>query len=177
MDDPKTRMRAKEPEEPGPQMITLSLEQLKELVGQRGDTDDFLKKQAMYQAEATKKALRPENESHPGISVYNPEGERDHPTPDLKCKVFWCGYPEQKENLTATEVAVINQIEEPGEFLFHRTDGSVEKATIEIERDARGTATRILVSFPCQGQNKHNLPSKTALLQEVLGQTAAVGAR
>ena len=179
MDDPKTRMRAKEPDEAplATQLITLTAEQFAQLLGTRTDSDDFLKKQAQFQAEATKKALRPENEAHPGISVYNPLGERDHPNPDLKCKVFWCGYPELKENLTREEVIAFNAIDEPGEYLFHRTDGSVEKATVEIERDARGAATRLLIGFPCQGQNKHNLPSKLALLAELHGQAAAVGAR
>ena len=170
--DPKDYAKTKEADGPT-QFITLTAEQFAQLVGTKQDSDEFLKKQAQYQAEATKRAMRPENETHPGVSVYNPLGERDHPKPPLKCKMFWCGVDEQIEVLTREEVELMNQLM-PGSYPFHRTDGSVDKLTVTAESDAYGVWTRMFVDFPATGDARANLPSRVAMLREVL---APVGAR
>lgn len=166
--DPKHYAKVNHDDEPEALTIKDLIQALQAL---RGDDDETLQKRAKYEAEAHARLQRKENETHPGISVYNPQGERDHPHPDLKCKIFWCGYPEQKETLTGEEIALLNQLDEPGEFLFHKTDGSVEKAIVSGEKDARGQWVRLLINFPCQGDNRHNLPTKVALLREILKQT------
>ena len=176
MDDPKLRMKAREDDAPAaPQFIALTPEQFAALAGPRQDSDEFLKKQAQYQAEATKRAMRPENEQHPGVSVFRPQGRDD--TLQLKCKMFWVGFPLEADNLTAEEIALLNQVDAVGEFLFHKTDGSPAKFTITGEKNALGQWTRLLLHFSCRGSDRHNQPGMIALLREVLPQMAPVGVR
>lgn len=164
MDDPKMRVKS-EPAEAPPQFITLTPEQFAALAGGRADSDDVLRKQAQFQAEATKKALRPENEQHPGISVFRPNGRDD--TLQLKCKMTWVGYPLDADGVTPEEIAALNEIDQIGEFPYHKTDGSLEKFTIRGEKDAHGRWSALHFSFPCRGINKHNQPSKVNQLREV----------
>lgn len=147
-----------------PQLMTLTMEQFERLLGNRGDSDEFLKKQAQYQAEANKKALRPENEQHPGISVYRPNGRKNL---ELKCKTFWVGYPLDVDTLTEDEVRLINEIDRVGEYTFTKSDGSASKISVTGERDANGNWTRMLFHFPCQGDDRYSLPSMKSILTEV----------
>ena len=148
-----------------PQFITLTPDQLQQLIGNR-DTDEFLRKQAQYQAEANKKALRPENEQHPGISVYRPEGRKDELA--LRCKTYWVGYPLLADNLTEVEIGLLNQIDRVGEYPFTKSDGSVAKLTVSGERDANGKLSRLLFDFPCKGDDRYNLPAMASMLREVI---------
>lgn len=166
IDDPKTRQREEKAE--APQLITLTTEQFAQLLGTQRDSDEYLKKQAQYQAEANKRLLRPENEQHPGVSVYRPNGRKDGLA--LKCKMYWCGYPMDAETETEEELTLLNQIDQVGEFTYHKTDGTIEKFTITGEKDAAGNWARILLHFPCQGDHRHNQPTKVAQLREVLAQ-------
>ena len=170
--DPKT-YATREPADAKP--TAMSLEDLvSALRSAVGNDDDSLKKRAAYEAEAHARLNHRENTEHPGISVYSfPEGDVQRPKAELKCAMFWVGYPLTKETLTPGEIDLLNRVEEPGDFLFHRTDGSAEKLTIDGQKDAKGAWQRITFHFPCQGQNKHNVPSLTALLREVLGLATA----
>ena len=152
-----------------PQFITLSPEQFAQIVGSREGSDDYLRKMAEFQAQATKKALRPENEQAPGISAFNPLGERDHPRPKLKCKMFWVGYPLEIEALTREEATLLNRVEQVGQFTFTRADGSPDTIEVRGTRDANGTWQQIEFLFACQGDKKNNLPPMTAMLRDILG--------
>lgn len=135
----------------------------------KGSDDETLKKRAQYEAEAHVRLTKRENETHPGISVFNPQGERDHPKPELKCRMFWVGFPLEKDALTPTEIALLNQVEEVGKFSFTRTDGSPDTMVIEGERDANGDWAKLEFIFPARGDKKNNLPSMVSMLREVLG--------
>jgi hypothetical protein len=145
----------------------VNLADFAELVKQlRGDDDESLRKRAEYDAEAHLRLTRRENDTHPDISVYSyPEGNVARPKPPLKCKMFWCGYDEPWDNLTPDEIICLNHAT-PGNFRFHRTDGKEEKLTVTAEQDAAGKLTKMYFWFPCQGQDKHNVPSKPVLLRE-----------
>jgi hypothetical protein len=165
--DPKTYARTDD-ERP----VALTMTQLKELIASaRGDqgSDDYLRKMAEYQAEANRRALRPENEQHPGISVYsNPDGDLKDQKPDLKAKVFWVGYPLEKDTLTPEEVALINDLQ-PGNYSFTRTDGTKAQAEVTARLDAGGAIARLEVVFPAKGDAHKTLPPMTVMLREMLG--------
>lgn len=161
---------AKTKDEDAPTQFVLTEEQLQKLLAgaKGGDSDELLRKQAEYQAEANRKAMRPENERAPGVSVFNPAGERDYPKAKLKCEMTWVGYPLDPRNLTPEEVDVLNRAE-IGEYLFHRTDGSEEKLTVDGRTDAKGQVRKLLFYFPCRGDNKANLPGMVPMLREAFG--------
>lgn len=132
-----------------------------------GNDDDSLKKRAEYEAEAHKRINKRENEQHPGISVYSyPEGDIAHPKPALKCKMYWVGYDLHTDTLTPEEVRLLN-LAKPGEFQFHKTDGSLSTLTVTSKALADGSLERLEFQFPCRGDNRHNLPSKVSMLTEV----------
>lgn len=142
--------------------------QLKEIAALlRGDDDETLKKRAQFEAEAHQKLTKRENETHPGISVFNPLGERDHPNPTLKCKMYWCGYDLQAEQLTRVEIELLNQAI-PGEFSFTRTDGSPERLTITGTKNPDGSFEKLEFLFASKGDNRHNLPSMAAMLRQCI---------
>lgn len=168
--DPRTYAK-KEDEIPAP-TVNLTMDQLKELIREaRGvqDTDDYIQRVADANAQANKRALRPENEQHPGISVFSyPEGDQAHPKPDLKAKVFWVGYPLEKDTLTPEEVALVNELE-PGTYTFTRTDNSVAQVVIEAKYDAAGQVARLEVTFPAKGDAHKLLPPMVVMLRAMLG--------
>lgn len=132
-----------------------------------GNDDDAMKRRAEYEAEAHKRLNKRENEQHPGISVYSyPEGDLAHPKPNLKAKMFWVGYDLTTDTLTPEEVRLLN-LAKPGEFQFHKTDGSLSTLAVTGSAKADGSLERMEFHFPCRGDNRHNLPSKTAMLREI----------
>lgn len=175
MDDPKARFKSKGEDEPAAvaptvQMLAITPEMLAELLKGRSDSDDFLQKQARYQAEAHQRLVNPSNPNHPGISVYsNPKGEVADPKPPLKCQMFWVGYEETIDTLTPIEVDLLNQMV-PGEYQFSRTDGTPEKLSVTGETDSRGRLTKMNFLFTCRGEFRHNLPGKVQMLREALGE-------
>jgi hypothetical protein len=65
-------------------------------------------------AEATHKAMRPENAVHPHISVYSyPEGDIERPKPKLTRDTFFCGIREEEDRLTPSEILAFNAITQP----------------------------------------------------------------
>lgn len=59
---------------------------------------------------AQRKALRPENEQHPGISVYSyPEGELARPKPPLRRETYFCGAREKADLLDPQEIELYNR--------------------------------------------------------------------
>lgn len=127
--------------------------------------------QATIQAQAQKKALRPENEIAPGISVFsNPRGDRDDPKPPFKCKMFWCGTVQQIETCTPTEVALLNDLE-PGEYICSRTDGVPMKVKVRaVKNEVTEKVEELHVDFNHKGLNKHNLFSMSHMLTEMAEQ-------
>ena len=146
----------------------LSLEDLVlALKAASGNDDDSLKKRAEYEAEAHKRVNERENKQHPAISVYsNPLGDIADPKPPLKCKMFWVGYDLRTDTLTPEEVRLLN-LAKAGDFQFHKTDGSISTLKVTSGAMNDGSLERLEFHFPCRGDNRHNLPSMTAMLREV----------
>lgn len=135
-----------------------------------GLTDDrleqILTRVTQMSAEAHERAANPSNKTHPGISVFSyPEGDRARPRPELKCPMFWLEYPLERDTTSAEEIELLN-LAEPGVYTFRRTDGrTLEKLTIEGERDAGGTITRLLFSFPVK-EHRDSLPGTPQMLRD-----------
>ena len=156
--------------------ITLDLEELKELLsGNRLSKDEqleLIQKQAEANAEAHRRLLRPENATHPGISVYSyPEGEAARPKGDLDCKTTWAGTVLEPSTLTPEELTLANAVPE-GEYLCKRADGGNMKVTVAAERHPSGKFVKKDIFFVTRGVLKHNLSSMAAMLQEMVAQAA-----
>ena len=169
-----------------PQVLPLTTDQFAELVKAikgGADEDDLLKKRAEYDAQAMRRALHPENEQHPGISVFShPEGDQKHPKEPLVCEMFWVGYPEMAETLTVEESRLLNllaaktQLAGNKSYSVTRTDGSPMKVDVTCEADHTGALRKLEIFFPCRGEAKNNLPSKASMLREMLGELSATEA-
>lgn len=97
----------------------------------------------------------PEIKVHPNISAFNPEGERDHPNPGLKCEMFQGVYDDQQKiapafeyiQTTRAEQVALNAVE-PGVYRVSRFDGTRGDLIVEGRRDADGTLSRMVFAFP-----------------------------
>lgn len=128
----------------------------------------ILSRVAQMSADAQERAVNPSNKTHPGISVYSyPEGDRARPRPDLKCKMFWCGYPIDKDTSTAEEIELLNQAV-PGKFSFKRTDRTTDDLTVTGESDAAGNLSRLLFTFEAK-ERRDSLPPMSDLLRSAYG--------
>jgi hypothetical protein len=137
----------------------------------RGGQSDQVEAQAQIHALAMKKQLRPENETHPDISVFNPRGERDHPRPRLMCEMFLGPYPLERDVLTWRELELLNQLE-PGLYDITKADGSVVPFHVipRLRADGR-TVERLTIAFPCADDDqKQNFPPFATMLREVVDQ-------
>lgn len=153
----------------------------------KGDDEDTLKKRAQYDAEANRQVLRPENQSHPGISEFNPAGERDHPKPPLACEVFWLNDPQDNEKITLEENRLFNILERKvfasgftevnaqgqpcKRFHCRKLDGS--KLVVDV-MGTRGDdkMLRLIILFPAGRDQKAGLPSMAQVLQQMTGEQA-----
>lgn len=99
---------------------------------------------------------------YPGISAFNPLGEKNHPRPELVGKVFWLGYLLHKDELTKAEIDYINQLQ-PG--LYHNGTWTVMNL-----RPGVANTQELLVLFPCKDPDvRANLPrSMTEMLREMV---------
>lgn len=100
--------------------------------------------------------------TYPGISAFNPLGEKEHPRPELVGKVYWLGYLLHKEELTKAEIDFVNQLQ-PG--LYHNGSWTVMNL-----RPGVANTQELLVLFPCKDPDvRANLPrSMTEMLREMV---------
>lgn len=61
-------------------------------------------------ADATERTVIRSNATHPGVSVFNPKGQRDNPKPTLNAKTLFLGVPQFEDTLTETEINLFNAI-------------------------------------------------------------------
>jgi len=121
-------------------------------------------------AEATRKALKPENAQHPDVSAFNPEGERDHPRPRLRRKTFWAGTELHEDELSREEIELFNQVE-------HTVEARNGVWRAELKRTATDGTSELHVTFPCANtDDRMDLPSLKLMMRELLGGTKAVDA-
>jgi hypothetical protein len=137
----------------------------------KGNSTDQVEAQAQIHALAMRKQLRPENDTHPDFSVFNPRGERDHPRPQLVCEMFLGPYPLERQTLTVKECELLNQLE-PGLYDITKADGSIVPFHVipRLRVDGK-TIERITIAFPCADDDqKQNFPSFASMLREVVDQ-------
>lgn len=129
---------------------------------------------ATIHAKAMKKALHPENETHPAISVYNPLGERDHPR-QKPSHIFIIGPypicdPGNYDTTTATEIALLNQLK-AGQYPVTKADGSQVRILVKTEGDASGKPYRTVLFADGKGimddEQKNNWGSLLQILTEI----------
>lgn len=112
-----------------------------------------------------RKAMKPENDRHPGISAFNPEGDRDHPKPGLVRKTYFNGIPEDHDALTPLEIDLYNR------FTMTRT---ARQGMWKAEVLRNGSAEELWISTePKTLDGRQSLPKLTMLLRELLDGAAA----
>jgi len=124
-----------------------------------------------------------ENRVAPGVSAFNPDGERDNPRPHLKCKHVWqCGFPVIQKASTKEELELINLlIDEVNrcrrehiplkEYMVSKADGRQARVTLEADYNATTDMVENLhINYPVRDQDmRSGLYSFTLMLQEMLG--------
>jgi hypothetical protein len=120
-------------------------------------------------AESTRKALKPENAMDPGISVFNPLGERDNARPQLKHKVLFCGMELDREELTLGEIELFNKFE-------HSCVARNGSWRADVKPGAKGGKSELTISIPvATTDDRMELPNGISLiLTELLGGEKAV---
>ena len=166
---------AKKDEQP---TMAAVLAKMAELIEKVSSTKTDATKDAAYrQIELIEQLItktHPENVDHPGISVFNPDGDVAHPKPDLKCKFYWVGYDMRPETLTRQEIELLNRLT-PGEYRVTKSDGvgipfRVEgKKSDKLDDQGVSQLESISIWFSCKNEARHNHMSMVSYLQQVLG--------
>jgi hypothetical protein len=160
--------------------VILTLDELKSLLNSNRPTQDeqlaLIQAQAEANAEANRKALRPENTFHPGISVFSrPGGEQANPKGELGFKLTWAGSDVDNDSVTAEEFDLLKQLS-AGQFVCARPDGS--KFSVEITASVNpttGKTDRMDVFFATRGHLRHGLPSMVVMCRDLIAQAASKG--
>jgi hypothetical protein len=156
------------------ELVALLLEKLGQPQLGADQLAEILKQTGLTTASAMQKALKPENQFHPGVSCYSyPEGDRDKPRPTLKCEMSWVGCSIQSGNdgnMHWFELELLNQID-PGVYEVTKTDNSTTQLTARGSRDVTGKLDRLDFTFPVRDGERHNAAPMAVWLLEVLGMT------
>lgn len=123
---------------------------------------DILSKNALE----TRKALKPENETHPNISVFHPNGG---PYQALPYEVFYNGFPVHKalETHHDRELELLRQVK-PGEYRILRVDGSDMTVTVKADQKPTGEITKLRIEFPIAREERHLIPAMQVLLYQLV---------
>lgn len=134
-----------------------------------GITPEQLQEILAGTAQATRKAMRPENERHPDISAFNPKGERDHPRPKLSRKVIFCGMELHEDELTLGEIELFNKFS-------HNCVARSGLWRADIKTTGKNGEGELHISIPvATTDDRMELPNGMSLiLSELLGGTRAV---
>jgi hypothetical protein len=121
-------------------------------------------------AKAMQKAMRPENETHPGISALSyPEGDLARPRIMPSFAVSVNGYPASKfpetEHWRDLELMALLT---PGEYTVLRKDFTTMKVTVAGETDADGKLVKVDVLFPVTRETKGLVAPITVLLYQLV---------
>jgi hypothetical protein len=134
---------------------------------------------AMKEAANSAREPIPENKVSPGVSVFNPLGEREHPLPPLECDTFWGVYDDDGKiapafemvNLKREEIEGLNTITQ-GEYLVERTDGQKGLVKVQVRKDLNGKPTRKVIAVPhgwfARDKYQH-VPSVVDLTEQIQG--------
>jgi hypothetical protein len=136
----------------------------------KDDLREILVETQKSSATAMQKAMKPENDTHPGISAFSyPEGDAAKPKPTLPFQFFYNAYPCHKfpETEHWRELELMAQVQ-PGEYTVIRKDGSKMAVTVKGERDADNKLTAIKVEFPISRDEKALVPPKSVVLYQLV---------
>ena len=107
----------------------------------------------------------------PLISANNPLGERDHPRPPLKCRMFWVGYDLREESLPREEIELLNRMQ-PGHYRVTKADGKSIPFDVQARTDDAGKLESLAFHFPCKGpDDRQSHGSMLTYLQMCLGES------
>ena len=132
---------------------------------------ELIAAQAEANAKAHQKLAKPENATHPGISVYSrPGGERDNPKPPFQAKhVKWAGTDVPHGTSTADEVDLLNALT-PGVYQCTKSDDTKFAVTVVLEKNpATGEAERLEVQWNAKVHGS-NVRSLRAMCREMVEQ-------
>jgi hypothetical protein len=121
-------------------------------------------------AKGVQKAMKPENEFHPGKSAFSyPEGDVARPKGDLPFQFLYNGYPCHMfpETEHWREWELMKEVK-PGEYTVVRKDGSIMAVTVKGETDANMKLTKISVEFPVSREEKWLVPPKSVVLYQLV---------
>ena len=124
------------------------------------------------------------NTRHPGISVFNPQGQKDCPMPELKCEVHM-PFPQRPADhgMDWEEVELMNLLE-PGVYPVELNDGSVIRINVAGKKNHISNEIESLTwsgpPDPDTGHptplfnntNKMLFPSLRGMLRQMLGEKA-----
>lgn len=144
-----------------------------------GNKEADMEVAATIHARAMKKALRPENETAPDVSIYNPLGERDHPR-KRPSHIFMQGpypicSPQDYATSTATEIALCENLV-PGDYMVTKADASAVKVKIKVDYESNGTKpyrTTILMPMADDDQKANWVPLVQLLTEITTGEQPA----
>lgn len=176
------------PETPATPAATFSPEQFAQLIALLGkqqsgggiDKDD-LRDVLESSQKGFMKAMRPENETHPGKSHFSyPQGDVERPRPKIPWPTFmWNGYPQHKfpEELTWYELEIITGQRsvpdgnggwvlerfspglQPGVYDCSMKDGrTTQKVEVKGTTNGNGDIEKLEVLFPVTRETKDQIP-------------------
>ena len=170
--------------------ITLTFEQLQTLLASnRGDSANGAAiADAITQGIQQTKGKH-QNETAPGVSVFNPLGDRDHPRPGLKCKMTLATqnaktkvvretYPYEDDDLTAHEQVALNTLE-PWQGVVTLLDGApIKVSLIPTYNQVDDTLEKLAIVIPAKvtekgSHIKNMLPSICNLVEQITGHNYA----
>lgn len=134
-----------------------------------------LENAATINAQAMKKALRPENEIAPGVSVFNPRGDIAYPRPKPSQIYMLAKYPicdpGNYETTTYTELEMLSQLR-GGLYMVTKSDASTVQVMVKQEVDAAGKPYKTTLFADGKGlkddEDKNNWPPLIQILTEIV---------
>lgn len=139
--------------------------------GQMDRLEQILLRTAEVSAQTMKRALKPENDHHPGVSAFSyPEGDFAKPRPTLDHEVYWNGYPVHQfpETWHWLELELLSQIV-PGEYFVSKAnDEGTQPISAKGEYDADGKLTKLTVIAQCSRDEQRTAPPATVWLYQML---------
>ena len=135
-----------------------------------GISKDDLREILDANAKGVQKAMKPENETHPGKSAFShPDGDVAHPKEALPFQCSVNGYPvymfPETEHWKDWELYA--QLK-PGNFTVMRKDGTVMPVEVKGEYDANQKVTKLSVEFRITREEKWLVPSNFVLLYQLV---------
>jgi len=138
---------------------------------QEGISKDDLAALLAGNATAMQKALKPENQEHPGFaSLAHPLGDKAMPRDKVLTHEFiYYNFPVHKfpEASSYWELELAEQVT-AGEYRVICKDGSDMPVSVREEKDAKGKVTKVVVDFSVSRETKHSVPPMYVLLYQLL---------